>query len=183
MIRLWFAFYILSFFKCISGSDLTSWKVVLLPSRKKLALLLNSITEEAISRLCLTDVGPASETKHSKELCWYCHLGGKECHYPDEYCNVKSRTRRLLRCFDAIGLWPITSAIEASITDFQNAVNDHLLLPSGRSLFHHCTAGEGCPLLQEFVYIKVSTQNAMDHFKWIDITDLGAEARSEFLLL
>lgn len=182
MITLWFAFYILSFSKCIFRGDLTSWKAVLLPSRKKLALDLNSITDNAISRVCVVDVGPSTQTLHSKDFCWYCQLG-EVCYYPDEYCNVKSRTRRLLRCFGATGLWPITSAIEASITNFQNAVNNHLLLPSGRSLFHYCAAAGKCPLLQEFVNIQVSTQNAIDHFEWIDITDLGAEARSEFLLL
>lgn len=89
----------------------------------------------------------------------------------------------MLQCLSSIGLWPITFAIEASITKFQNAVNYHLLLPSGRSLFHDCGGGEGCPLLQEFVNIKVSTQDAMDRFEWIDITGLGAEARNEFLLM
>lgn len=183
MIRLWFALYILSFSKWIFRSDLTSWKAVLLPSRKKLALHLNSITENVISRVCQTVVGPSNPAIHSEELCWYCQLGMEECNFQDKYCNVNSRPRRLLQCLGSIGLWPITLAIEASITNFQNAVNNLLLLPSGRSLFHDCTAGEGCPLLQEFVNIKASTQDAMDRFEWIDITDLGAEARSEFLLM
>lgn len=98
-------------------------------------------------------------------------------------CSVESRPRILLQCLGSIALWPITISMENSITDFQNTVNNNLLLPSGRSPFHDCTAGEVCPLLQEFVTIKVSTQDAMDSFEWIDITDLGAEARSEFLLI
>lgn len=183
MIRLGFALYILSFSKCISRIDLTSWKAVLISSRKKLGLHLNSITENVISRVCLTSVGPSNPAVHSEELCWYCQLGTQECNFRDKFCNVNNRPRRLLQCLRSIGLWPITFALEASITNFQNAVNDLLILPSGRSLFHDCTAREDCPLLQEFVNIKASTQDAMDSFEWIDITDLGAEARSEFLLM
>lgn len=175
------ALYILSFSKCIFRSDLTSWKAVLVPSRKKLALHLNSITENVISRVCQTLVGPSNQAIHSEDSCLSCRI--EECNFQDECCNVNSRPRRLLQCLGNIGLWPITFAIEASIANFQNAVNDLLLLPSGRSLLHDCTAGEGCPLLQEFVNIKASTQDVMDLFEWIDITDLGAEARSEFLLI
>lgn len=175
------ALYILSFSKCIFRSDLTSWKAVLVPSRKKLALHLNSITENVISRVWKTPSGPSSQAIHSEDSCLCCQLGIEECNFEDERCNVNSRPRRLLQCLGSIGLWPITFAIEASIANFQNAVNDLLLLPSGRSLLHDCTAGQGCPLLQEFVNIKASTQDVMDLFEWIDITDLGAEARSEFL--
>lgn len=183
MIRLWFALYILSFSKCIFRGDLTSWKAVFVSSRKKLALHLNSITENVISRVCQTIFGPSSPAIHSEDSCLYCQLGIEECKFRDEECNVNSRPRRLLECLGTIGLWPITCAVDASIGNFQNAVNDLLLLPSGRSLLHDCTAGEVCPLLEEFVNIKASTQDVMDCFEWIDITDLGAEARSEFLLL
>lgn len=73
--------------------------------------------------------------------------------------------------------------MDASIANFQNAVNHIILAPSGRSPFHDCMDGEICPLLREFITIKASTQDAIDSFQWIDITDLGAEARSEFLLM
>lgn len=156
--KIFFAIYIESFSKCIFSSDLTSWKAALLSSRKKLALQLNQVTELAISEVCQIKVGPAWSTRHLKERCWHCLVGEEICNTIFiESCDVGSRPRLLLHCLNCVGLWPITSAIEASIVDFQNGV-DLLLLPSGQSLFHDCTAEEGCPLLEAFVGIKSSTK-------------------------
>lgn len=186
-IRSLLAIYVVSFSKSMFRCDLTSWKAVLQPSRKNLALHLNSITEHAISEVCQCTPSLATRARHGNNNCWYCIVGGTCIHKYDIYnengnCTPFTRPRLLLHCFDSIGLWPITRAIEASILDFQNAV-DILLQPSGGSLFHDCVAEDRCPLLQEFVKIKSSTQAVMDNFKWIEITDMCPEARSEFLLM
>lgn len=160
MIRLWFAFHILSFSKCIFRTDLTSWNAVLLLSRKEARTAPQYYKRECHLQN-LADRGWTSgsnETLHSFLLVSPSggEGGGEDCHFPHEICDYQSRPRCLLRCFGASGLWPITFAIEASISNFQNAVNN-LLLPFGRSLFHTCLDGAVCPLLQEFVHIQVST--------------------------